>query len=138
MYLSLQAPKARLEKLTHWQVDSGSASSSPPDPATAYLLVLSLFVWSPSQWNASCRSLLLHSLRSSFSQKQPGDAASSSGSSGGSSSAARDVSAWREQSDDEVWKYALPTVRYFGLVHRLQSQLKGTVDADWNAQAKSR
>jgi len=77
--------------------------------------------------------LLLHSLRFAFSLKQPDDAASSSSSASGGN-----LSSWKDQSDDELWKCAFPMIRYFGLVNFLQRQLKGDNDADWNAQTKSR
>lgn len=130
----LQTQKVRLDKLTQWPSPSDLVSSSTPDKATAYLLVLSLFVWSPTQWTASRQSLLLHLLQFTFSQQQPSSASSSSSSSTGASN----VSSWREQSDEEIWRCAFPVIRYFGLVQCLGQRLKGDRDADWHAHAKSR
>lgn len=45
-----------------------------PDPATPYLLVLSLFLWSPDQWTSHSQSVLLHLLRFVFSRTQPSSA----------------------------------------------------------------
>jgi len=132
--VALQTQKARLDKLTQWPSSADTASSSTPDKATAYLLVLSLFVWSPTQWTASRQSLLLHLLQFAFSQQQPSSASSSSSSSTGASWA----SSWREQSDEEIWRCAFPVIRYFGLVQCISLQLKGDRDADWHAHAKSR
>jgi len=63
-----QTQKARLDKLREWPSSSDTASSSTPDKATAYLLVLSLLVWSPTQWTVSRQSVLLYLLRFAFSQ----------------------------------------------------------------------
>lgn len=131
--VALQTQKARLDKLREWPSSSDTASSSTPAKATAYLLVLSLFVWSPTQWTASRQSLLLHLLQFTFSQQQPSSASSSSSSTGASY-----VSSWREQSDEEVWRCAFPVLRYFGLMQCLCQQLKGDSDADWHAHAKTR
>ena len=124
----MQEQKVQLDKLAQ-QPPSNSPSSNTSSSAIPYLLMLSLFVWSPSQWAASHRSVLLHCLRFALSQKQPA---------GSTSSSSEDVQKWREASDDELWACVFPMIRYFGLVHHLQEQLKGNVDADWNAVAKRR
>jgi len=134
--IALQTQKARLDKLREWPSSSDTPSSSTPDKATPYLLLLSLFVWSPSHWTASRQSLLLYLLRFAFSQQQPSSASSSSSSS--TQSGASWASSWREQSDEEIWRCAFPVIRYFGLVQCISLQLKGDRDADWHAHAKSR
>jgi len=127
-----QTQKARLDKLREWPSSSDTASSSTPDKATAYLLVLSLLVWSPTQWTVSRQSVLLYLLLFAFSQQQPSTASSSS------STGAGYVSSWREQSDEEIWRCACPVIKYFGLMQCMCQQLKGDSDADWHAHAKSR
>ena len=109
----------------------GTPASTPPDSAAPYLLLLSLFVSSPSQWATSCHHLLLGCLRFALSQRQPsGTVAAASGDGG--------VDSWQEASDQELWSCASPMVRYFGLVQYLQEQLKGSSDADWDARLRSR
>ena len=122
----MQEQKSQLDRLAQ-QTPSSDPSSSMT--AVPYLLLLSLFVWSPSEWAASHHSLLLHCLRFALSQKEL------AGSTGSSS---EDAQTWKEANDDEMWVCVLPMVRYFGLLHRLQEQLKGTSDVDWAAVASSR
>lgn len=128
----VQGQKSQLDKLTQWQAAPDTfPSNALPDSATPYLLLLSLFVWSPSQWSASCSQLLLHCLRFAFSQRRPGNATNSG-------SSAADASGWSKASDEEVWACAFPMIRYFGLIHRLQKQLKGDTDDDWKDVSRNR
>ena len=91
-----------------------------------------MFAWSPSQWAAARGNLLLHLLKSGFDQSTPSSAASSSSTAGGN------LSSWRDQPDGELLKCASPMIRYFGLVHCLQRQLKGDSESGWRAHSKSR
>lgn len=128
----LQAHYARLDKLTVWPGSSDTTARSTPDPATAYAVALSLFAWSPTQWTAARSNLLLHLLRYASDQTPPSSAASSSSTGGGN------LSSWKEQPDEELWKVAFPMIRYFGLVQCLQRQLKGDSESDWSSHSKSR
>ena len=129
----MQAERARLDQLTQWpgQALSASTSEQNADAAVPFLLAASLLLWSHQQWNTNSRSLLLHCLRFAFHQKQHSEAASSSS----STSHAQEASNWEDRSDEEVWRHVLPFVKYFGLIHLLQSQLKGS---DSQGQATSR
>ena len=106
-------------------------ASTPPDSAAPYLLLLSLFVSSPSQWSTTRHCLLLGCLRFTLSQRQPSGSAAAASNDGG-------MDSWNEASDQELWSCASPMVKYFGLVHYLQEQLKGSSDADWDARLRSR
>lgn len=174
---------------------SAHPSSTLPDPSTPYLLVLSLFLWSPEQWTKHSRSVLLHLLRFVFSQTPPSIVAStkdtaqvastlhqagssadqtaassnetvtstvepgaspsqtgptssqstmrhtqtsSDAASSSSPQAGQGLVQWQQQSDEELWRVAAPMLRFFGLVHHLQSRLKGSEDADWLAATKTR
>ena len=115
--------------------DGTTAGTPPADSAAPYLLLFSLFVSSPSQWSATRHSLLLGCLRYALTQKQPSSTAAAAAA---NASSADGVYSWREASDEEVWRCASPMVRYFGLVHHLQEQLKGESDADWDVRFRSR
>ena len=52
-----------------------------PDSATPYLLVLSLFLWTPGQWTSHSQSVLLHLLHFVFSRTQPCSASTTTDSS---------------------------------------------------------
>ena len=113
-----------------------SSSTPPPDSAAPYLLLFSLLISSPSQWSATRHSLLLHCLRFALTQKQPSSTAAAAAAPNESSSDG--VDGWKQASDDELWSCVSPMVRYFGLVQRLQEQLKGDSDAEWDARLRSR
>ena len=143
MRLDVQAQKGRLDQLTQWSQQSAApatssqqsaaqaSSTQKPDTATAYLLVLSLFLWTPVQWSENCRPLLLKCLRFAFQHTKPGDSATASGS-------AQEGRQLGSVSDDELWRLALPFVRFFGLVQHLHMQLKGPDSTDSSTQSKSR
>ena len=136
----LQSQKQLLDGLVGGQASTPLGGSPATNPAHApYLLLFSLFVKSPTQWSASCHSLLSHCLRFTLSQAQPaGIAAAAAAGAGAAESSAVRLDRWKEASDEELWRCAFPMIRYFGLVHYLHDRLKGGSDDDWDARVRSR
>lgn len=134
----LQSQKQLLDELAQEGASTSrvdTPASNPAYPTAPYLLLFSLFVRSPTQWSAGRQSLLLRCLSFALTQAQPA-ATHAAAAAAAESSVGLDT--WKDASDEELWKCALPMVRYFGLVHCLQDQLQGASDNDWNARVRSR